>query len=86
MADDTQWANVIRAEAHDDRVQRVIEAINRETHMAHAKLADVIVACVQILGQTVANAPSDPVIAGEIRRGIMSLIDGYAMQFATNTD
>jgi len=60
MVDDTQWANVIRAEAHDGGVQRVIEAINRE----HTSRADVIVACAQILGQTVANAPRDPVIAG----------------------
>jgi Trk K+ transport system NAD-binding subunit len=64
MADDTQWANAILAQANNGGVQRVIAAINRETHMAHAKLADVIVACAQILGQTVANAPSDPAIAG----------------------
>jgi hypothetical protein len=80
MADDTQWANAILAQANNGGVQRVIAAINRE----HTSRADVIVACVQILGQTVANAPRDPVIAGEVRRGIMSLIDGYAMRFATD--
>jgi hypothetical protein len=34
MADDTQWANVIRAEAHDDGVQRVIEAIPSDPAIA----------------------------------------------------
>jgi hypothetical protein len=80
MADDTQWANAILAQANNGGVQRVITAINRE----HTSRADVIVACAQVLGQSI--VPSGPVIAGEIRRGIMSLIDGYAMQSATNTD
>lgn len=79
------WANVIRSGARSDGTERVIEAINLETRKRHAKQADVVVACAQILGQVIARAGADD-IAREMRAGIHEMIDGYAMQVATTED
>jgi hypothetical protein len=63
-------------------VEHIILAINHKTFDRRANNADVIVACAQVLGQSIALAGSKEV-ATEIRQGIMALIDGYAMEVAT---
>ena len=76
-----QWAQVIRNKSSDGGVISVIEAINKQTDMHRANMADVIVSCSQILAQSIAG---DASIAAEIRQGIISMIDGYTMQVATD--
>lgn len=75
-----EWANVIRNGSRLDGVMGIILAINEETLAHRANRADVIVACAQILGQSI--APGAPEIAAEMREGIMAMIDGYAMEVA----
>lgn len=82
MTDGQEWARVITNGATADGVRRAIRAMNRETAMRRANQGDVIVACAQILGQAIAGG--GPEIAAEIRRGIMAMIDGYAMAVATD--
>ena len=79
-----EWAALIRNGSRAGSVRRVISAINRETRARQATRADVIVACAQILGQSI--APGGPEIAAEMREGIMSMIDGYAMEVATHVE
>lgn len=73
-----EWAKTIRAGSRGDGVERILLAVNLETHTKRANVADVVVACAQMLGQTVSAAGPD--IAAEIRQGIMAMIDGYAME------
>jgi cytochrome c-type biogenesis protein CcmH/NrfF len=75
-----EWARVIRDNSRPDGIRHAIQGINRETLLRRANHADVILACAQILGQTIAG--SGPDIAAEMRSGIMSMIDGYAMEVA----
>lgn len=79
---DQEWAQVIRRGVSDGGVRRIILAVNRETATKGANMADVIVACAQMLGQSF--APESPGVAAEMRRGIMAMIDGFAMQLAVN--
>lgn len=74
------WAKLVRDGSTDQGVMGVIAAINRETHSHRAKQADVIVACAQVLGQSI--APGGPKIASELRQAVMTMIDGYALQVA----
>jgi hypothetical protein len=78
--DDHRWANVILKGVTKNGAQRLVLAVNHETQANRANRADVIVACSQILAQ---NITAEPSIAAEIRTGIMTLIDGYAMEVAT---
>lgn len=74
------WAKVVRDGSTDRGVVEIILAINRETQAKRANQADVIVACAQILGQSI--APGGPEIASELRQAVMSLIDGYTFRVA----
>lgn len=74
------WAKVIRGGSREAGVMGILMAINEETLAHRANRADVIVACSQILGQSI--APGGPEIAAEMREGIMAMIDGYAMEVA----
>jgi hypothetical protein len=80
MPDDQYWARVILAGANDDEGQLVIETINELTASKRVNRGSVMIACVQMLGQAIADAPPD--VAREVRAGIMALIDGYAMKNA----
>lgn len=77
-ADGHRWANVIRDMVDDEHAAVVILGINELMVMHRIKRASLIVACAQMLAQEITGA--DPDIAPEVRRGIMALIDGYAMQ------
>jgi hypothetical protein len=78
---DQQWAAVIWARAADADIVAVLEVINELTASTKVNQAAVMVACAQILAQSITRAPLD--VAGEVRAGILSLIDGLAMQSAT---
>jgi hypothetical protein len=74
-----EWARIIRDGAPDREVCVVIDAINVRTASYQANRGAVIVACAQILAQSIVGEPS---ISAEIRAGIVALIDGFAMQAA----
>jgi hypothetical protein len=78
--DNHHWANVIREGTRDDEVMLVMQAVNNLTMNRQAKLDSIIIACTQILAQSIVMAP--PEVARGIRQGIMTLIDGYATQVA----
>lgn len=78
------WAKLVRDGSSDRGVQGIIAAINRETTSHRSNRADAIVACAQILGQSI--APGGPEIAAELRQAIMALIDGYAFQVAVEAE
>ena len=73
-------ASLYRAWASDDEVARIIDAINKITRDGRMNKADMIVACAQILAQTITSA--DARFAGNIRGGVIALIDGFVMQIA----
>lgn len=79
--DHQKWARMIRDGASDRGVGNIIQAVNTATKLEMSNRSDVIVACTQILAQNIAG---DRTIAAEIRLGIMSMIDGYAMRVAVN--
>jgi hypothetical protein len=79
MTDHT-WANVIIRGAKEDGAMAIIEAINQITASGRANTGSCAVACAQILAQIVVQA--DPRDAPEVRQGIMSLIDDYAIRLA----
>jgi hypothetical protein len=76
-----EWSRIIRNNASMVGVRSIIAAINDETAECRAKHADVIVACAQLLGQSIGGSQTD--IAKEMRLGIMEMIDGFAMQMAS---
>lgn len=76
-----EWARVIRDGTSDEQVVQIIQVLNALTHQRKARCGALIVACSQVLAQVITQAPLD--VAPEIRAGILSLIDGYAMQSAT---
>lgn len=78
------WAKVVRDGSSDRGVEGIIAAISRETTSHRSNQADAIVACAQILGQSI--APGGPHIATELRQAIMALIDGYAFQVAVEAE
>ena len=75
-----EWAQIIRDGSSDEGVRWVILAVNRETAARRSNRGDVMVACAQILGQSIAEG--GPEIAAEVRQGILSMIDGYTMEVA----
>lgn len=77
------WASLVKDGSSERGVKWIIAAINEETGARRATQADVIVACAQILGQSI--APGGPEIASELRQAVMSLIDGYTCQVAVET-
>lgn len=77
---DHSWASVIRSGAKARDAERVIAAVNGLTARGEANAGTVIVACTQILAQCITQAPPD--VAAEVRNGIMTLIDDFAMQSA----
>lgn len=79
--DHHRWSEMIRDGASDRGVGNILQAVNVATKLELSNRADVIVACAQILAQ---NITANPTIAAEIRLGIMSMIDGYAMRVAIN--
>lgn len=77
--DHHRWSKMIRDGASDQGVGNILQAVNVATKLEMSNRADVIVACAQILAQNIA---AEPTIAAEIRLGIMSMIDAYAMRIA----
>jgi hypothetical protein len=77
------WAKLVQDGSSDRGVMCIITAINDETKAYRANQADVIVACAQILGQSI--APGGPEIASELRQAVMSLIDGYTLRVAVES-
>lgn len=75
-----EWAAIIRRGARDSEIKAVIAALNDLTADRRANQGAVIVACSMVLGQAVVNG--GPEIAAEMRAGIASLIEGFAMQVA----
>jgi hypothetical protein len=73
-----RWANAILAGANDEQASRVVDAVNGLP--GGVGRASVILACAQILAQSITNAP--PGLAAEVRDGILIMIDDYAMHFA----
>jgi hypothetical protein len=78
------WARVVREGSSERGVMGVISAVNLVTGSRQANRADVIVACAQILGQSI--APAGPEIAREVRDAVMAMIDGYTFQVAVETN
>lgn len=76
-----EWSRIIRNSATNAEVRAVIEALNELTGSCRASGASVMVACAQILGQSISD--SGPEISVEMRAGLLSLVDGFAMQTAT---
>jgi hypothetical protein len=74
------WAALVRDGSSERGVTGIITAVNLETKSRGATQGDVIVACAQILGQSI--APGGPHMAVELRQAIMTLIDGYAFRVA----
>jgi len=74
------WADVIAASTTDAEATAVVNAINKVTASGQANPASVMMACVQILSQSITRA--DPLIAREVRAGILAMIDNFAMEFA----
>lgn len=77
------WASLVKGGSSERGVKCIIAAINEETGRRRATQADVIVACAQVLGQSI--APGGPEIASELRQAVMSLIDGYTFRVAVET-
>lgn len=77
---DHHWANTIRQGARDDDAALVVDAINHLTATRHVNNGSIILACAQVLAQTIVNAPAGN--AREVREGIISLIADYAMRVA----
>jgi hypothetical protein len=80
MLDGRHWANSFRAGSHDDEAAAIVDAVNMITTAGHANVASVVLACSQMLAQTIAHA--GPEIAPEVRAAILTLIDDYAMRYA----
>jgi hypothetical protein len=76
-----EWARIIQNGATAPQVHEVISAINKLTGARRTNGASVMVACAQILGQSISDA--GPEIAAEMRLGLMAMVDGFAMQTAT---
>ena len=79
--DGQEWAKIIRSAAENRQVEKVITAVNIITERRGANRAAVIVACAQILAQSITGGAEDE-ISHEMRQGIMALIDGFAMRLA----
>lgn len=79
-----RWARAIRAGSTATGIDAAVQALNCEIRSAHLTRADVIVACAQLLGQSVANAGPD--CAAEMRAGILAMVDGYTMQTAVELE
>lgn len=77
---DHKWADLIIQRARDDDAALVVDAINKLVASRRANNGSVILACAQVLAQTIVNAP--PGDAKEVREGIIGLIDDFAMRLA----
>lgn len=75
------WAKIIRKESTNVGVKRVLNAVNSTVGPGKSNRADVFIACCQILGQDI---PGEAAISVEIRAALLAMIDGYAMQVATD--
>ena len=80
MLDGRRCAYSFRAGSHDDETAAIVDAVNMITKAGQANTGSVVIACSQILAQTIARA--GPEIAPEVRAGILTLIDDYAMRYA----
>ena len=69
--------------AEDKEVSDVIIAINKITLANGANVASISVACCQLLAQIISRSDQ---VAAEMRAGIMTLIDGYAMEATLMSD
>lgn len=80
MSGEHRWANLIDDAAIPDQAARVVQVINHLVESRQVSRATVIVACAQILAQTITEAPPD--LAGAVRDGVLTLVDDYAVHFA----
>jgi hypothetical protein len=80
MAAGQEWAAMIRSGAGSGDASAIIDAINRMTAARQAYRGAVMLACAQVLAQSIVEAGPDR--APGIRSGIMALIDGFATQAA----
>ena len=80
MTDKHEWANLIIRGAREDGSIAIIDAINKVTASGIANRGSVMVACAQIMAQTIVDAGSEN--ADVIRAAIMTLIDDYAIRLA----
>lgn len=71
------WAEVIRSVASVEETRAVLRGIEG----ADTNRAAIIVACAFTLATFIAE--TDPDLAKEVRAGIRQMIDGFAMQGAT---
>lgn len=78
------WSRIVNEGSSDEGVFAIIKAINRATKSKRAGQADVIVACAQVLAQSIAGA--DPEIAADIRLAVLAMIEGYTYQVAVASE
>lgn len=76
-----KWGLSIRRRAPETEIRAIVDVVNKLTASGLVSRAAIIVACAQILAQNITGAPPD--VAPEIRAGILALVDGFAMQSAT---
>lgn len=84
LREDQFWARTIQSSATDEGMNEVINAMNETLRARRCTNVDIMVACTLALGQLIVPAGTE--IADVMRRGIMALIDGYAMEAATSDD
>ena len=80
---DHLWANLIIQGAREDGAMEIIAMINKISGAGRANRGSVMVACAQMMAQTIIAAGAD---AKEVREGIMTLIDDYATRLATEAE
>lgn len=78
-----EWARLIMERAEDSEGDELFHAINALTKSGRINRSSLIVACSQMLAQCITDAPRD---GREIRAGILSLIDGFAMSKAVKDE
>lgn len=84
LRQDQFWSRTIQHSATNEGVDEVINGMNAALREKRCTKADIMVACTQALGQLIVPAGTET--ADVMRRGIMALIEGYAMETALSDD
>jgi hypothetical protein len=82
--DGQRWSQLIHSVATHAGVTALISAANAELTAERCNNADLIVACAQLLGQSISTG-SGATAAGK-RKGILVMVDTYATIFAIGSD
>jgi galactitol-specific phosphotransferase system IIB component len=77
-------SQLIHSVATEAGVKALISAVNVELNAGRSNNADLIVACAQLLGQSISTG-SGGTAAGK-RKGILAMVDTYATIFAIGSD